>query len=370
MWIAVQWRSRSRELGAVMYRIPGARLVRRRACERRVDGLLAELERRGVPAEDRPNRERLVDRWHRMVAGRCVSALFQVVPLMIIVIPYWRAQATGTSTTPLWIVLAVAAFGALSLTLMAADERAAAVSDPGGNVTAEAIRFLETLLVPGRRRQQESALDAHGRTFGRLSQALRGQARHLGRRMPSTAREHVRETTGQLIEALAHSNHQYLCGDEADRVAARNRLAWLVSSVLQHSCPLRDRRNSLAIVNERLLTGVPVADAAAEPFRNRFPETVGKLVVAVALFVGAAVFPGGGAISELMATAGLVSIALVCPPLREALRGIGVFRSGSTSAAGTTEANEEPQNPASSPPTACPECAERTAVTAGSRPVG
>ncbi|MFI5726968.1 hypothetical protein [Streptomyces cyaneofuscatus] len=62
VWIATLWRSRTRVLGGGVYRLPGVRRVRRNAAERRVDALLAELERLDVPAEAWPDRCDLVDR--------------------------------------------------------------------------------------------------------------------------------------------------------------------------------------------------------------------------------------------------------------------------------------------------------------------
>ncbi|CAL9554839.1 hypothetical protein SUDANB58_04521 [Streptomyces sp. enrichment culture] len=80
VWIAVPWQTRTRVWGGGVYRLPGRRHIRRGAAERRVGTLLAALGRKGVPAQDRPKKERLVDRWHRIVVGRCVPVLLQKSP--------------------------------------------------------------------------------------------------------------------------------------------------------------------------------------------------------------------------------------------------------------------------------------------------
>ncbi|MCH5670332.1 hypothetical protein [Streptomyces gilvus] len=64
------------------------------------------------------------------------------------------------------MLAAIAVYGTVSIALMAADERATAVSDPAGLVTARAALFLKVLLEePEARRSQESALDNHGKAF-------------------------------------------------------------------------------------------------------------------------------------------------------------------------------------------------------------
>ncbi|MEU4149461.1 hypothetical protein [Streptomyces sp. NPDC026659] len=221
LWIALLWWTRSRVLGNVVYRFRGAWRVRRGACARRVDALLSELTDRGVAARGRPDTGQLVDRRHRVVAGRCVSVLLQTVPLLIVVFPFWWATTVaGTRDMPFWMFAAVTGFGVVSITLMAADERATTVSDPAGVVTTESVRFLEMLLMPARRRPQDSALDDHGRFFGRLCDALRAQARYGTRTMRPGARERVWETTERLIWALADADQRYLFGEGDDRETA------------------------------------------------------------------------------------------------------------------------------------------------------
>ncbi|MGX1027318.1 hypothetical protein [Streptomyces ambofaciens] len=189
VWIAVLWRSRTRILGAGAYRTPGVRRIRRRACERRVEALLSALERTGVTVEGTPNKDDLVGRWHRIVVGRCVSVTFQTVPLLVVVLPFWWATSIApNAVTPVWMFAALAGFGAVSIMLMAADERATAVSDAAGVVTVESIRFLEMLLMPDGRRAQDSALEVHGRLSARLCSALRAQARHGTFTMPTAIR--------------------------------------------------------------------------------------------------------------------------------------------------------------------------------------
>ncbi len=375
--IALLWQSRSRVLGDRLYRIPVVRRIRRGACERRVEVLLAELERRGVPAEAWPGKDALVERWHRIVVGRCVSVLLQAVPLLIVVLPFWWATSWArTSATPFWMFAAVTGFGVVSIALMAADERAAAVSDAAGALTVEAVRFLETLLITDDRRPQDSALDIHGRAFGRLCQALRVQARHTTRRMPPAARTRVRETTERLIGALAEANQRYLFGEGPDRDTAVRDLSRLVAGALRHSCLPRAQRDSLVIIDATLLTDAPELDAAAtaaEPLRSRLLAGAGKVAVAVGLLAGAVLFPGGGAVSELLAAAGLASVALVCPPLREALHRarellVGGLSTGDSEPAVTDE--EPSRRPVPVPPAPCSQCAEHSPVTAGSRPVG
>ncbi|MGW3956274.1 hypothetical protein ACWEKM_36435 [Streptomyces sp. NPDC004752] len=378
IWIAVCWRTRSRALGNAVHRIPGAERIRRGACERRVETLLEELERKGVPPDGRPGKDQLVDRWHRIVAGRCVSVSLQAVPLLVVVLPFWWATSLArTTVTPFWMFAAVVGFGAVSITLMAADERGAAVSDPAGVVTVESIRFLEMLLIPAGRRAQDSALDVHGKSFGRLTDALRAHARHGTRTVPPDIRERVRETTERLIAALADANGRYLLGEGTDREAAIRDLSRLVADTLRHSSPRRDQRDSLVIVDEALLADTPRPDGAgtaAEPLRSRLLAGAGRLALAVGLFAGAFLFRDAGEPSVLLVGAGLATTALVFPSLREALvrfGGLALGGFGGSSGGGKPEtptAEPSTPEPASTPP--CPHCADRSPVTAGSRPVG
>lgn len=375
VWIAVLWRTRTRVLGGGVYRMPGLRRIRRTACERRVETLLAALEGRGVPAQDGPDKGEFVDRWHRIVAGRCVSVLFQVVPVLLAMLPFWwLASLHRTTVTPFWMCAAIAGFGAVSVTLMAADVRAVAVSDAAGVVTVEAIGFLELLLMQSRRRSQDSALDVHGRQFGRFCNAVRGQARHGTRTMPPATRERVRANTEQLIAALTDANQRYLFGEGADRDSALRDLSRLVASTLRHSCRARSRRDSLVVVDARLLADVPesgAADAVTEPLGSRLLAGAGRLAVAVGLLAGAFLFPGGGVVPDLLAAAGVAGLAVICPPLRDFLhRGMQYLVGGSTTAVEGEAGEEEPNCPAPSPSTLCPHCSDRSGVTAGSRTVG
>ncbi|MGW1717216.1 hypothetical protein [Streptomyces sp. NPDC002156] len=360
VWIAVLWRSRSRVLGDGVYRIPGVRRIWRGAGEKRAEALLAELERRGVPAEERPDRDQLFDRWHRIVAGRWVSVLLQAVPLLAVVLPFWWATSLArTTVTPFWMFAAIAGFGAVSITLMAADERAAAVSDAAGAFTVEAIRFLEMLLIPAGRRAQDSALDVHGKLFGRLCDALRAQARHGTRTMPPATRARVRQTTEHLVAALADGNQRYLFGEGPDRGTAVRDLSRLVAGALRHSCVPRAQRDSLVIVDPRLLADTPEPDeagAATEPLRNRLLAGAGRLAVAVGLLAGAVLFPGGGVASDLLAAAGLASVALICPPLREALHRARelLFGGSPTDNAALEPTDEESNRPVPASSTPCP----------------
>ncbi|MFI9173061.1 hypothetical protein [Streptomyces lincolnensis] len=377
VWIAVRWQSRSRVLGAVVYRLPGVRRVGRGACERRAAALLRELERKGVPAAAWPEKDELVDRRDRIAAGRFVSVLLQAVPLLTAALPFvWTASPARTTVTPLWMCAAVAGFSAVSIALMAADMRAATVSDAAGTVTEEAVRFLELLLVPDGQRVQDSALDVHARVFGRLCQALRAQARHTARRMPPATREQLRQTTERLIAALADADQRYLFGEGADRDTAVRDLSLLVAGALRHSCRPRGQRDSLVVIDAALLADAPEPAAvatAAEPLRSRLLAGAGKAAVAVGLLAGAVLFPGGGAVSELLAAAGLASVALVCPPLREALHRARELLLGGPSTGGnepTATDEEQSRHPVPIPPAPCPHCADHSSITVGSRPVG
>ncbi|MFE7836909.1 hypothetical protein ACFU53_12890 [Streptomyces sp. NPDC057474] len=376
MSIAVLWQSRSRVLGNGVYRIRGVRRVGRGACERRVEALLAELERRGVPEDDRPDKGQLVERWHRTVVGRCVSVLLQAVPFLAVVLPFWWATSFArTMVTPFWMFAAITAFGVVSITLMAADERATAVSDPAGGVTVKAIHFLEALLIPAGRRAQDSALDIHGNLFGRLCNALRAQARHGTRTMPPATRARVRETTERLVGSLAHGKHPDKFGEGPDREAAVRDLSRLVAGALRRSCRPRAQRDSLVIVDSRLLADAREPDeagAANEPLRSRLLAGAGRLAVAVGLLVGAFLFPGGGVASGLLMFAGLAIVAKGSPLLREGLNRAGeLFLGGSSPDTRAPEpGDEEPSRPLPAPPAPCPNCADRSPVTAGSRSVG
>ncbi|MFJ5153341.1 hypothetical protein ACIQCF_17480 [Streptomyces sp. NPDC088353] len=380
LWIGLLWASRSRVSGRAVYWIPPARHVRRRACERRVDRLLGKLEQQGVPAQDRPEKEQLVDRWHRMVAGRCASVPFQVVPVLIAVGPMLplRPGPDGTSVASLWMFAAIAVYGTVSIALMAADERAAAVSDPAGLVTARAAVFLEVLVEePEARRSQESALDVHGKAFRRLCRALRTQARYLPRELPSAARERVRQDTERLIAALTQANERYLFSEGSDRETVVGELARLVSGALRHSCLPRDSRNSPVVIGAHLLSGAPTPDGTAdvteEPLWNRLRRWTGWLLAAAALFAGAVVLPGGGAATEVLVLAGLFSVAAAFPPLRAVLGRAVAGLSGAAQGRDVEPAADDrpAQLPGpSSTRAACPNCADGSGVTEGSRTVG
>jgi hypothetical protein len=374
LWIGMLWASRSRVPGRAVYWFRPARRVRRRACEKRVDTLLERLGQWNVPARDRPDREQLIDRWHRIVAGRCASVPFQVVPLLIAVVPFLplRPAPGGDTAASLRMFAALAVYGAVSVALMAADERAAAVSDPAGPVTTRAALFLEVLWErPDERRSQESALDTHGKAFRRLCRALRTQARHLTRELPPAARERVRQDTERLIAALTQRNERYLFSEGADRDAAVCDLAHLVSGALRHSCRPRNRRDSL-VIGAHLLSDAPspeaMADVTEESLRNRLWRWTGWLVAAAALFTGAVVVPGGGTAADVLVLAGVFSVAAVFPPLRAVLGRAVVGLSGAA-AADTAPVPDQPPRSAPSSPTACPNCADQSAVTAGSPPV-
>ncbi|MFJ3877329.1 hypothetical protein ACIPW5_07735 [Streptomyces sp. NPDC090077] len=371
VWIAMLWWTRTRVLGAVVSRMPGVGRLRRGVCEARVDALLAELERKDVPAGAWPDRRELVDRWHRVVAGRCVSVLLQAVPMMVVVVAFWwRTSPLGqTTVTPFWMFAVMAGFGALSITLMAGDDRAAAVSDAAGVVTVASVRFLEMLLIPDSRRTQDSALEVHGKNFGRLCTSLRTQARHTSRTMPPASRQRVRATTERLISALVERNERYLFCEGSDREIAVHGLSWLVTDALRHSCRPRAHRDSLVIVDEALLVGVPEPDAAGlatEPLRSRLLAGAGKIAVTVGLLTGAVLFPGGGAVADLLGAAGLASVALVCPPLREALyRARELIVGGPSVGSGAPEVADEAPSPPPPPGPSRPQGAGLSAVSAG-----
>lgn len=376
IWIAMLWQTRTRVLGNVVHRIPGMKHIRRGACGKRVEALLEKLAQNGVPAQYRPDKGEVVDRWHRIVAGRCVSVLFQAVPLLLAVLPFWWVTSVAQTRegASFWMFLAVGGFGSVSIALMAADERATTISDPAGAVTAEAIRFLEALLIPDGRGAQDSALDAHGKNFRRLCNALRAQARHGARTMPPAVRESLRETTERLVAALAEGNRRYLLSEGPDREAAVRDLSRLVSDMLRRSCRARACRDSLVIVDPRLLANAPEPEAAsslAEPLRSRVLAGAGKLAVAAGFLAGAVFLPVGGEVSGLLAAAGLAGVAAVWPPLREFLNRGGELLTGRPSNAQEPEGlHGEPSHPAPSTSRLCSHCADHAAVTVGSRPVG
>ncbi|WP_225800461.1 hypothetical protein [Streptomyces sp. NK15101] len=360
VWIATLWRSRTRVLGGGVYRLPGVRRVRRNAAERRVDALLAELERLDVPAEAWPDRCDLVDRWHRIVAGRCVSALLQVVPVVVTVVPFWWAAWSGGAVAP-WMPGVVAGFTAISLTLMAADYRAAVVSDAAGVATVDSVRFLELVLFPATRRTQDSALEVYGRGLSRLCNSLSAQARHTTRTMPPEAREGARVTAERLTAALSSASQRYLFSQGADRDRAVRGMALLAAGALRQSCRPRHQHDSLVIIEGVLLAEAPeveVVGATAEPLRARLLAGLRRMAVAVGLVVGAFLFPEGGIVPDLLGAAGLASIALVCAPLREALhRARELIVGGSPTSVGSPEL--EVGAPASPAAASCARCAGR-----------
>ncbi|MFJ9020584.1 hypothetical protein ACIRPU_11450 [Streptomyces sp. NPDC102259] len=363
--ILAPWTSRTRVLGARLQRVPGVMRIRRRATERRVGQVLAHLERVGVPVRDTPDPDQLVDRWHRMGVGRAAGVLLQAVPLMVVVVSMCRmTPAGGASVVPLWMFASFAAFGVLSIGLMVLDDRAVSVSDAAGGVTSKAVLFLEALLVREERRTEQSALDTHGGAFDLLCRALRAQARHETRKMASEVREQARQDTERLVAALTEYHRRVLFGEGTEKEAVVRDLAHLVSSTLRYSCRPRVRLDGLVIVAPALLADTPVPEASAtagEPPRTRIARAAGRLAVAAGLLAAAALFPGAGAATELLTAAGLVSLALVCPPLREALERVRELLS-----------REPPADPGCeqpAPPPPCPHCAARSAVTAGSRPV-
>ncbi|MEU7402100.1 hypothetical protein [Streptomyces sp. NPDC044948] len=373
VWVAVLWRSRTRVLGAGVYRTPGVRRIRRRACERRVEALLTALERTDVSAEGTPDKGDLVDRWHRIVVGRCVSVALQMVPLLVVVFPFWWATSIAqNAVTPLWMFAALAGFGAVSITLMAADERATAVSDAAGVVTVESIRFLEVLLMPDGRRAQDSALEVHGKLSARLCSALRAQARHGTFTMPPAIRLRTRQATERLIAALEDGNYRYLFGEGPERDTGVRDLSRLVSGVLRQSCRPRAQRDSLVVIDSVLLVDAPEpseADGVVEPLRSRLLAAAGTLAVAVGLLAGAFLFPGGGAAADLLGIAGVATVALVCPPVREALQRAKEFFGTTPPGDGQADAVAERLNPtACPPPVACSHCAGSSAGDQGPWP--
>jgi hypothetical protein len=362
VWTAVLWRSRTRVLGAGVYRTPGVRRIWRRACERRVEALLTALERVGVPAEGTPDKDDLVYRWHRIVVGRCVSVTLQMVPLLVVVFPFWWTTSIApNAVTPLWMFAVLAGFGGVSITLMAADERATAVSDAAGVATVESIRFLEMLLMPDGRRAQDSALEVHGKLSARLCSALRAQARYGTFTMPPAIRLRTHEATERLIAAIENGNHRYLFGEGPDRDTAVRDLSRLVSGTLRHSCRPRAQRDSLVAIDSVLLVDAPKSrepDGAVEPLRSRLLAGAGRLAVAVSLLAGAFLFPGGGAVTDLLGIAGVATVALICPPVREALQRAKELFGTAPTGDGQAEAVAERLNPTDSPPSAaCPHCA-------------
>lgn len=108
--------------------------------------------------------------------------------------------------------------------------------------------------------------------------------------------------------------------------------------------------------------------AVGEPLRTRVPAEVGRLaVVAARLHAGVFLFSGGGVVQDLLAAAGVAALAVIWPPLREALhRGAKLLVGGSPSAGEPEATDDEPSRPALSPTTHCAHCADRSAVTAGS----
>ncbi|MER6709864.1 hypothetical protein [Streptomyces sp. NPDC000877] len=272
----------------------------------------------------------------------------------------------------------IAMYGTVSIALMAADERAAAVSDPAGLVTARAALFLEGLLEePEARRSQESALDAHGKAFRRLCRALRFQARYLPRELPPAVRERVRQDTGRLIAALTQANERYLFSEGPDRETVVGELARLVSGALRHSCRPRDSRDSPVVIGAHLLADAAAPDGTAGvtegPLWNRLRSWTGWLVAAAALFTGAVVLPGGGAATDVLVLAGLFSVAAVFPPMRAVL---GRAVAGLSGMAQDRDVESAAHDRSAQPPgpsytrAACPNCADGSGVTGGSRTVG
>src|SRR5690606_33471592 len=72
-------------------------------------------------------------------------------------------------------------------------------------------------------------------------------------------------------------------------------------------------------------------DAVGEPLRTRLPAGVGRLAVAARLLAGVFLFPGGAVVQDLLAAAGVAALAVIWPPLREALhRGARLLAGGSS----------------------------------------
>jgi hypothetical protein len=70
-----------------------------------------------VPEQDRPDSDQPVDRWHRIVAGRCASVPFQAVPLLIAVasFPPLRPAPDGDTAGSLRMFTVLAVYGAVFL---------------------------------------------------------------------------------------------------------------------------------------------------------------------------------------------------------------------------------------------------------------
>ncbi|MBZ6249517.1 hypothetical protein KVH27_14075 [Streptomyces olivaceus] len=342
-WVALRWQDRSRVLGRGVYRVRGVSRLGRRSLEFRVDAVLAALADSGVRQRHVPSRDQLVERWHRMVVGRFVAALLQSVPVLIIAVPLCWMSFTGAprEAAPLWMFMAVAAFAAVSLSLMAVDQRAVGVSDPAGVVTVEAVRFLETLLRPETRLAQECALDVHTRSFGRLCRALRSQARYGARTMWPTDRARLGRETERLIAVLEDRGHTVLFSEREERGVVVGELTRVVASTLQHSCRPRAERDDLVVVDGELLTDTLTeepASTASNPLGVRLLHAVGSAALGAALVTVAVLLPDGAVASEPLTWAGLAAVASISPPMRRALNWVKERAAG----VGVAEASAEP----------------------------
>ncbi|MFC5955406.1 hypothetical protein ACFP51_13190 [Streptomyces pratens] len=92
-----------------------------------------------------------------------------------------------------------------------------------------------------------------------------------------------------------------------------------------------------------------------EPLSNRLLAGAGRLAVTVGLIAGAFLFPGGGAVPDLLAAAGVAGLAVICPPVRDLLhRGGELLIDGSSTTGEPETGDEEPNRPVPSRSTPVP----------------
>lgn len=173
------------------------------------------------------------------------------------------------------------------------------------------------------------------------------------------------ETTERLIAAFEDGNHRYVFGEGSDRDAAVLDLSRLASGALRESCRPRAQHDSLVVIGSVLLVDAPEphdAGGAVEPLRSRLLVGAGRPAVAVGLLAGAFLFPGGGTVADLLGMAGVATVALVCPPVREALQRAKELFGPVPPGGGQAEPVGDGLNPTASPsPMACPHCAGSSA---------
>ncbi|MFE0101962.1 hypothetical protein [Streptomyces sp. NPDC059009] len=312
------WVARSRIPGSFLGRIPGVRRLGRRSATERGRALLKALKEAGVPANDRPDETRLVERLHRFTLGIRASRAFFGAPVVLPVAALFCASVVDDRRTPLPVAGLFLGLTVFSACILAIDERSVRRSDAAGAAAYRAVEALEGLLLGRGRPSQQSALESTGIRFDHLCHALKGQARHESRKTTLRSQRDAAQLTELLLRNIRHHNHALAFA--TDRQDTIRELARLTSSALQYSCRPRAELANLNFVDPQLLGSFGGPEADAEPTDKRATHIAVSLLVAAALS-GLAILLGRlGALGEFAP----VILLLLYPHAHQAAERFGI----------------------------------------------